>query len=276
MPMRLMLNKPLTILFIFFVLLPLQFAVAAPNNGAVPNSTLKLAMLDLDRAKDRTARTKNNKVKKSSNKRSKRLKRLVSKRRSIIAKRSSSKRSSGCLSWSTTKINSKAKRFEDAINKYSRQYGIDKNLVKSIITAESCFRVKAKSHADAHGLMQLIPATAKRFGVSNSYDPTQNIRGGIKYLKFLKGHFKGDLKKIIAAYNAGEGAVDKYKGIPPYKETRNYVKNVLKVYARLSPRKYKANKSRVKAVYQPPKMGNKAGRQGWQYNRRLAPHLYKQ
>jgi soluble lytic murein transglycosylase-like protein len=124
--------------------------------------------------------------------------------------------------------------------------------------------------------MQLIPATAKRFGVRDSYNADQNIRGGVKYLKFLKARFRGDLKKVIAAYNAGEGAVDKYKGIPPYKETKNYVKNVLKVYAKLSPKKSRLKKTgRVRAVYQPPKLGNKAGRHGWQYNRRLAPHLYK-
>jgi len=143
-------------------------------------------------------------------------------------------------------------------------------LIKAVITAESCFKVKAKSHANARGLMQLIPATAKRFGVQNSYNPEQNIRGGVKYLKFLKARYKGDLKKVIAAYNAGEGAVDKYKGIPPYKETKNYVKSVLKTYAKLNPKA-----ARVSAVYQLPKIGNKAGRYGWRYNRQLAPHLYK-
>ena len=190
------------------------------------------------------------------------------------SKRISSKKSrrrissSSCILWNASKINDEANKYKDHINQYARQYRIDRNLIKAVITAESCFRVKALSHAGAQGLMQLIPATAKRFGVKNSYKPKQNIRGGTKYLRFLMDRFKGDLKKVIASYNAGEGAVDKYKGIPPYKETIQYVKNVLKVYSVLSPR-------RVNAVYYPPK-GNKAGRQGWQYNRSIAPHLYKQ
>ena len=123
--------------------------------------------------------------------------------------------------------------------------------------------------------MQLIPATAKRFGVRDSYKPQQNIRGGTKYLRFLMTRFRGDLKKVIASYNAGEGAVDRYKGIPPYKETQQYVKNVLKVYKTLSPKR--KPKPKVKeVVYKPSALGKKAGRQGWQYNRTLAPHLYKQ
>lgn len=175
-----------------------------------------------------------------------------------------------CLEWNAHQINRKAEKYDKIINKYSRQYRVDSILVKSIITAESCFKVKALSSAGAQGLMQLIPATAKRFGVQNSYKPEQNIRGGIKYLKFLIDRFNGNLNKVIAAYNAGEGAVDKYKGIPPYKETKQYVRNVLKVYGLLRP---KAKKK--KAVYSPPKKGLKPGRHGWQYNRQLAPHLYK-
>ena len=257
-----MLNKPLTILSILFILLPLQFALAAPKKSAVSESELKLAMLDLNRQK--VVQLKSVKRSSKKQKRSVRIKRFISRRKT-------SSRSSNCLRWSAAKINQKARRFDRSITKYARQYRIDKNLVKSVITAESCFRVKAKSHADARGLMQLIPATARRFGVKDSYNADQNIRGGVKYLRFLKDRYKGDLKKVIAGYNAGEGAVDKYKGIPPYKETKNYVKNVLKVYALL-----KTKKGRVRAVYQSPKMGNKAGRYGWQYNRRLAPHLYKQ
>ncbi len=186
---------------------------------------------------------------------------------------------SNCLSWSARQINIKAKKFEKTINQYSRQYKVDRNLVKSVITAESCFKVKALSRAGAQGLMQLIPATAERFGVKDSYNSEQNIRAGTKYLKFLLERYEGNLKKSIAGYNAGEGAVDKYKGIPPYKETQQYVKNVLKIYGLLKPKpkaKLITQKVRVKAVYQPPKMGQKPGRHGWQYNRRLAPHLYKQ
>jgi len=188
-------------------------------------------------------------------------------------KRSKSRRrsaSGSCILWNANKINDKASPFKAYIDQSSRQYRIDRNLIKAIITAESCFRVKAKSHKNAQGLMQLIPATAKRFGVRDSYKPQQNIRGGTKYLRFLMTRFKGDLKKVIASYNAGEGAVDKYQGIPPYKETKQYVKNVLQVYKTLNPKS-----SSEKAIYRPPAIGNKAGRQGWRYNKTLAPHLYK-
>ena len=178
----------------------------------------------------------------------------------IYSKKSRRRSSSGsCVQWNANKINEKARKFNPYINQYARQYRIDKNLIKAVITAESCFKVKALSNKGAQGLMQLIPATAKRFGVKNSYKPQQNIRGGTKYLRFLMDRFKGDLKKVIASYNAGEGAVDKHKGIPPYKETKQYVKNVLWVYSVLNTRRN----------------GRKAGRQGWQYNRSIAPHLYK-
>ena len=240
------------------LLLPVQLATAAPNKDTISDKALRLAMLDFDRhtvTKPKTLKRQ---------KRSVRIKSTISKWRNKPAV------SSNCLKWSKHQINRKAKRFEKAINDYSRQYRVDRNLVKAVITVESCFKVKAKSHAGAQGLMQLIPATARRFGVSKSYNPRQNIRGGVKYLKFLKARFKGDLKKVLAAYNAGEGAVDKYKGIPPYKETRKYVKKVLKIYNRLSPKK-----KRVSKVYRIPKIGDKPGRHGWQYNRSLAPHLYK-
>lgn len=181
---------------------------------------------------------------------------------------------SNCLTWNAAQINSKAKKFASAINEYSRQFRIDSNLVKAVITAESCFKRKALSHKGAKGLMQLIPDTAKRFGVKDSYDPKQNIKAGVKYLRFLSDRFKGNLEKIIAAYNAGEGKVDRYKGIPPYKETQQYVKNVLKTYELLKPKPVVKNK-RVKAVYYPPRLGYKPGRSGWQYNRARAPHLYK-
>ena len=109
-------------------------------------------------------------------------------------------------------------------------YKVDSKLVLSIITAESNFKIAAKSNADAHGLMQLIPATAERFNVKNAYNASQNIKGGVKYLRWLLSYFRGDVTLAVAAYNAGEGAVDKYKGVPPYKETRSYVKKVMALY----------------------------------------------
>jgi soluble lytic murein transglycosylase-like protein len=118
----------------------------------------------------------------------------------------------------------------DLVDTISDWYKVDPKLVLSIITAESNFKVNAKSIADAHGLMQLIPATSERFNVKNAYNASQNIKGGVKYLRWLLSYFRGDVTLSVAAYNAGEHAVDKYKGVPPYKETRAYVKKVLSLY----------------------------------------------
>ncbi len=125
----------------------------------------------------------------------------------------------------------KSKRWVvDLVDTIADWYKVDSRLVLSIITAESNFKVSAKSNAYAHGLMQLIPATSERFNVKNAYNASQNIKGGVKYLRWLLSYFRGDVTLVVAAYNAGEGAVDKYKGVPPYKETRAYVKKVLGLY----------------------------------------------
>lgn len=112
------------------------------------------------------------------------------------------------------------------VEKVAEKYDIDPKLVLTIISVESNFKIKARSNKAAQGLMQLIPATAARFNVRNAYDASQNIKGGVAYLRWLLSYFQGDVVLAVAAYNAGEGAVDRYKGVPPYRETRNYVKKV--------------------------------------------------
>lgn len=114
----------------------------------------------------------------------------------------------------------------------SKKYGIDESLVKAVIYTESYFNPNATSNKGASGLMQLMPATAAKYGVSDIYNPRQNIVAGIKHLKYLLTLYPDNLKHAIAAYNAGENAVDKYNGIPPYRETQGYVKKVMKQFKR--------------------------------------------
>jgi soluble lytic murein transglycosylase-like protein len=109
-------------------------------------------------------------------------------------------------------------------------FEMDPKLVMAVINAESAFDPKARSPKNAQGLMQLIPETAKRFGVSDPWNPIENIIGGTAYLHWLTRHFAGDLKRVLAGYNAGEGAVEKYNGVPPYRETRQYVEKVTGQY----------------------------------------------
>jgi soluble lytic murein transglycosylase-like protein len=116
------------------------------------------------------------------------------------------------------------------INALSQKYGLDPMLIDAVIQQESGYQSKVVSKAGAIGLMQLMPATAKDLGVSNPYDAKQNMEGGIKYLSQQLNRFGGNVALALAAYNAGPGAVQKYGGIPPYKETRNYVRRILKNY----------------------------------------------
>jgi soluble lytic murein transglycosylase-like protein len=124
--------------------------------------------------------------------------------------------------------------FDQIINSCATEFGVDKSLVKAVIHAESGYNPNAVSSKGAAGLMQLMPATAHDLKVANSFNPTDNIRGGVRYLKFLLNTFKGDVTLALAAYNAGLGNVAKHGGVPPYEETRNYVSKVLnyqKTYA---------------------------------------------
>ena len=123
--------------------------------------------------------------------------------------------------------------FDQLIRQAAQHHGVSEGLVKAIMHTESGFNIHARSPVGAQGLMQLMPATARRFNVSNAYDPQQNIFGGVKYLSWLLKRFNGDTRLAIAAYNAGEGNVDKYGDVPPFRETRDYVKRVTSRYQNL-------------------------------------------
>ena len=134
--------------------------------------------------------------------------------------------------WLSTKaFKANRKRFEPTINAAARRYQLSDALLHAVITAESSYNPNAVSHMGATGLMQLMPATARRYGVRNSRNPEDNINGGSRYLRDLLRMFNNDTKLAVAAYNAGENAVIKYgRKIPPYKETQQYVKRVMQYY----------------------------------------------
>jgi soluble lytic murein transglycosylase-like protein len=118
----------------------------------------------------------------------------------------------------------------EIVNILAPQYHVETDLAMAFIKVESNFNPNATSPKNAQGLMQLIPATAKRFNVKKPYDPEDNIRGGLSYLRWLLAYYEGDVRLVAAAYNAGEHAVDRYKGIPPYPETRRYVTKIYNLY----------------------------------------------
>jgi soluble lytic murein transglycosylase-like protein len=124
------------------------------------------------------------------------------------------------------KISLNTNAYASEIHAAAQEYGVEEAIVRAIIHAESAYRPNAVSRAGARGLMQLIPATASRFGVGDVFDPAQNIKGGVKYLAFLLKRYNSNLSLAAAGYNAGEGAVDKYGGVPPYAETQRYVQRV--------------------------------------------------
>lgn len=121
-------------------------------------------------------------------------------------------------------------KYDETIEKYAQKYRVDATLIRAVIQVESDFNAATVSRKGARGLMQLMPATAQRYGVKQMHDPDENIRGGVHYLRDLLEMFSNDLPRVLAAYNAGENAVIRYSGIPPYEETRTYVKRALTVY----------------------------------------------
>ncbi len=129
-------------------------------------------------------------------------------------------------------VSSKAPKAQilSMIDKVAKKHGVDEKLVRALVRQESGFNPNATSHCGAMGLMQLMPATAKGLGVTEPYNPVQNVEGGVKYLKSMLNKYNGNVILALAAYNAGPGAVDKYDGVPPYKETQNYVKSILANY----------------------------------------------
>ena len=126
----------------------------------------------------------------------------------------------------------KYRKYDRWITEIARRYRIDRRLILAIIAVESDFDPRAVSRKGAMGLMQLMPATARRYGVRNPFDPYENIHAGVRHLRYLMQRYGSDLRLVLAAYNAGEQAVDQYRDIPPYPETRQYVRNVLRLYGR--------------------------------------------
>ncbi len=147
--------------------------------------------------------------------------RAGAKKRSSEAKSSSSSRPKDPARYS---------RYDGLIGEAARLYQLPESFIRAVMRVESDFNASVVSRAGAMGLMQLMPKTARSMGVSDPFDARQNIHGGARYLRILANRFKGDLVLTVAAYNAGEGAVQKYNGIPPYKETQRYVRRVLKHY----------------------------------------------
>lgn len=129
-----------------------------------------------------------------------------------------------------TARSARQRQFQPLIEMISGEQGVDVKLVEAIIQVESNFNPQAVSRVGCKGLMQLHPETAKRFGVVDIFDPEQNIRGGVTYLRWLIDYFEEDLSRAVAAYNAGENAVLKHSGVPPYRETRAYLRKVNRLY----------------------------------------------
>jgi soluble lytic murein transglycosylase-like protein len=123
-----------------------------------------------------------------------------------------------------------AKSTQQIVSEASEKHGVDSDFIRSVINQESAGNPNAVSRAGARGLMQLMPGTALKLGVNDSFSPEQNIHGGARYLRELLERYNGDAIRALAAYNAGPGAVDRYKGVPPYRETQRYVRRIVREY----------------------------------------------
>lgn len=140
-----------------------------------------------------------------------------------------------CDQHSPSIINAKASQYRHVIQASAKRNRVNPNLIKAVITAETCFRPNAVSPKGAGGLMQLMPATAKRFGARSRFNPTQNIEAGTRYLRYLLDRYNNNMSLAVAAYNAGEGNVDKYgKRVPPFRETQKYTKQVMNAFGKLN------------------------------------------
>lgn len=137
---------------------------------------------------------------------------------------------SSCGRLSKAALVARGDSYQNLIDRHAAAQGVPPTLVRAVMQVESCFERRAVSRVGARGLMQLMPDTAAMLGVRDSFDAGQNIAGGTRYLRMMHDRYPGDWKRVLAAYNAGPGAVDKYKGIPPYRETQGYVTKVMALY----------------------------------------------
>jgi soluble lytic murein transglycosylase-like protein len=154
----------------------------------------------------------------------------------------------------------RASRYDAIIEAEAKSAGVEPNLVRAVIVVESGFNTRAVSKRGAVGLMQLMPATATRFGVSNRYDPRQNVRGGALYLGFLINRFRQNVRLALAAFNAGEDAVERNSGqIPPFIETLEYVPKVLKIYQMLSEQQHQTTLRDLGAAHHDRDVANSRG-----------------